>query len=322
MIDLAEWVRLLVLLGTVGLAMALAATLAASQWWLFDLFSHFRWHYLAAGIALAALALWFGPRWAAIALAASVLPHLLALNGVRYAQLEAGAAPLSIRLVSANAHWDNRTPERLVDFIRASRPDVVVLQEGHPNLHPSIERLLADYPHVAPSEWRRSDVVILSRFPLTAAEPSSYDQAKLKYRIVSARIMMGEVPITVIGTHPPVPVSERRWRTQNEALADIGARARAAAGAIVVAGDFNLTPWSPRFRAFQREAGLALTRVGGVWPHTWPAASGWFYGGAIFRGLPIDHVLVGRRFAVIRVQRGPDIGSDHYPLIVDLGLPP
>ena len=317
---LVEWVRLLVLIGTAALIAAAAATLAASKWWLFDLFSHFRWHYLAGAIALAALALWFGPPWAAIVLAASVLPHLLALHGVRYAPLESASTAASFRLVSANALWDNRTPERLVDFIRASRPDVVVLQEGHPNLHPSIERLLDDYPHVAPSDWRRSDVVILSRFPLSAGESSSYDSGKLKYRVVSARITIGSVPITVIGTHPPVPVSERRWRAQAEALADIGARARAAPGAVLVAGDFNLTAWSPRFRDFQREADLVLARVGGVWPHTWPAASGWFYGGTIFRGFPIDHVLASRRFAVIRVQRGPDIGSDHYPLIVDLGV--
>ncbi len=89
---------------------------------------------------------------------------------------------------------------------------------------------------------------------------------------------------------------------------------------LIVAGDFNLTPWSPRFPAVLSASGLKLADTGSIWPHTWPAPSGWFYGGLVVRGFPIDHILVSRHFALLAARRGPDIGSDHLPVIVDLAL--
>ena len=34
--------------------------------------------------------------------------------------------------------------------------------------------------------------------------------------------------------------------------------------------------------------------------------------------LPIDHVYAGPGWATVSVERGPSIGSDHYPLVVIL----
>jgi endonuclease/exonuclease/phosphatase (EEP) superfamily protein YafD len=38
-------------------------------------------------------------------------------------------------------------------------------------------------------------------------------------------------------------------------------------------------------------------------------------------GIPIDHVLVTPDLVPLRVERGPDVGSDHFPLFVELALP-
>ena len=37
-----------------------------------------------------------------------------------------------------------------------------------------------------------------------------------------------------------------------------------------------------------------------------------------FPFLPIDHVYAGRDWRTVRVQRGPRLDSDHYPVIVRL----
>lgn len=36
--------------------------------------------------------------------------------------------------------------------------------------------------------------------------------------------------------------------------------------------------------------------------------------------LPIDHALVGRAWRVLDFRVGPEIGSDHRPLVVRVGM--
>ena len=40
-------------------------------------------------------------------------------------------------------------------------------------------------------------------------------------------------------------------------------------------------------------------------------------GGGIL-GISIDHILVSPHFAVVKTERGPDIGSDHLPVWFEL----
>jgi endonuclease/exonuclease/phosphatase (EEP) superfamily protein YafD len=86
----------------------------------------------------------------------------------------------------------------------------------------------------------------------------------------------------------------------------------------IVLGDFNLTPWSPRFRDALARSGLTPAGDYRLWPRTFPAMPAarllFFLSG----GIPIDHVLVSGDLGVSRVVRGPFIGSDHYPVYAEL----
>jgi endonuclease/exonuclease/phosphatase (EEP) superfamily protein YafD len=84
---------------------------------------------------------------------------------------------------------------------------------------------------------------------------------------------------------------------------------------VIVAGDFNTSPWSPHFRELLAEAGLRNAAEGHGWIATWPS---WFWPARV----PIDHVLVGGRLGAASLERGPHIGSDHYPVVADLRLSP
>jgi endonuclease/exonuclease/phosphatase (EEP) superfamily protein YafD len=76
-------------------------------------------------------------------------------------------------------------------------------------------------------------------------------------------------------------------------------------------GDLNMSMWSPYYRQFIRSTGMRNTRQGyGVQP-SWPVD-------APLLPIPIDHCLISRGFQVLNNRIGSDIGSDHYPLIVDL----
>jgi endonuclease/exonuclease/phosphatase (EEP) superfamily protein YafD len=80
---------------------------------------------------------------------------------------------------------------------------------------------------------------------------------------------------------------------------------------VIIAGDLNLSPWSPYYARLVRETGLADIRKGfGLLP-TWPTHLRPMM-------IPIDHCLVSPDISVSRVRTGEHIGSDHLPLIVDL----
>lgn len=86
------------------------------------------------------------------------------------------------------------------------------------------------------------------------------------------------------------------------------------AGPRLVIGDFNTTSCPPHFQSFTNTAGLRDSRTGSGIQPTWPAL--WFHPLQIC----VDHCLVSPHFIVRNRTTGPNVGSDHYPIIVDLAL--
>jgi endonuclease/exonuclease/phosphatase (EEP) superfamily protein YafD len=65
-------------------------------------------------------------------------------------------------------------------------------------------------------------------------------------------------PLTFIGTHPDAPMGglhAREWRSQ---LSQIGSTVAAIDGEVIVAGDFNATPWCEGMRLAAREKRPAI----------------------------------------------------------------
>lgn len=81
----------------------------------------------------------------------------------------------------------------------------------------------------------------------------------------------------------------------------------------VVAEDLNVTPCSPRFERLLRETGLTDTARGRGLQGTWPVGLPWMR-------IPIDHCLISESFRVVNRKVGPAVGSDHFPLLVDVEL--
>ena len=85
---------------------------------------------------------------------------------------------------------------------------------------------------------------------------------------------------------------------------------------IVVAGDFNLTPWADRLKRFTRmtELGRFNTLIL-TWPMRWR-------NDPVLPVVAIDNVFASREFAKIAVIGGARQGSDHRPIIADIALAP
>lgn len=93
-------------------------------------------------------------------------------------------------------------------------------------------------------------------------------------------------------------------------------------GPILVMGDFNTTPSALPFYKLLQTAKLKRVACGGPVAGTWRPVT---WSGTIVDKIPglkvtIDHILV-RDLDVRACKVGPDVGSDHFPLIVTLTQP-
>ena len=123
--------KLLLMVAAGGLTLVTVFTLAARLWWAFDLFSHFRLQYVIVAVVLSGAALAIRARPTAAVLAIVALVHGWAIKDLWWggtASAALGGVPL--RVVSANVRSQNRTPEKVLEFVRAADADLVVLVDA------------------------------------------------------------------------------------------------------------------------------------------------------------------------------------------------
>jgi endonuclease/exonuclease/phosphatase (EEP) superfamily protein YafD len=216
-------------------------------------------------------------------------------------------APDQIKLVQFNVWHHSPEAERSVDWLVAQDPDLVVVEESTPQ----VRRLIA-----AKTDWHATcaecETTIYSRAaPIRGGSPRVLGAPG---PLTRARFRDARGEYTVIGVHYAWPTDPQDQQPQEARLARVLAgtnRERA-----IVAGDFNSAPWSFYRRKWDAEFGV-IRRERALF--TWPARQykrlRWL---GVFPFLAIDHVYAGRDWATVRVERGPRLGSDHYPVIVTL----
>jgi hypothetical protein len=111
-------------------------------------------------------------------------------------------------------------------------------------------------------------------------------------------------------------------RIRNLELAILAETVAKEPGPVLVMGDFNTTPSALPFYRLLKAANLNRVACGGPNPGTWRPID---WSGTTMDRIPglrvtIDHILV-RDLDVQACEVGPDIGSDHFPLIVTITQP-
>ena len=287
------------------------ATLANSLHRYLELFSHFRLQYMAAALLLCLLFVvlrrW---AWAALMLAITVInavpiaPWYLSDSG----QVEPHGA--DIKLLQANILASNGEPSQLIDLIRAERPDVIILQEITNPWVAEMNELRDDYPHqFALPRFDAFGIAVYARDPLLRVD--TLNSPPFDHPSLVIRQTLNGGTVTYVSTHPVPPLGKEGFDGRNEQLASIEQVVASIDGPKILIGDLNTTMWAHHYKKLEVKTGLRNARLGfGVIP-TWPTH-------LPIAMIPIDHCLVSEHFTVRDIRSGPDIGSDHLPLIVEL----
>lgn len=209
-----------------------------------------------------------------------------------------------IKVIQLNALRHNADVARVVTWLIAQDPDVVTISEARPDLRD----LLIKRTGWKTAGARGSLMVFTPERYVGMRRPRPVGGAPLVF--VNATYANGTGPIEVVTTH-----FDRRIGLsvagQIEALE--GVARQLPRDRMIMTGDFNATPWSAEIRQLDRSLGLSRRdRAIASWPaqvfgRPWPLPL-----------LPIDHVYAGPGWATVSVERGPWLGSEHYPVIVRL----
>lgn len=298
-----------------------------------ELLSHFRLQYLAVGVLLLLSARWLVNRtifWVVMVLtlphAWQVLPYYFPPNWLVAGKTTAprsetpsdathlASQDLPLRILSFNIYFRNQQFQQVVDYLRESQADMIVIIECSPQWEEKLRQELQDqYPYdsreVMP-DWHGNHV--FSKLPLQAAvDQQAFATKPGAHQLMAVRSRWKGQPFVLAAVHPSSPDDPKSLSFRNHEMGRIANFAQTHPEPMIFAGDFNCTSGSPYFRDLINESGLIDTRRGFGWQGSWPST-------AMVAQIPIDHVLVSRHWQTRYREIGPDLGSDHLPVYVEL----
>ena len=313
-----RWIDAIMAAGVIAAVVAMFLGELGRLNWLLELCSHFLVQY-AIALAIAAVYFLLRRRWRWLAIAILVIAfsawRLLPYTPAAAAAATATAGDHHLRIMTINVHASSERYDLVRSEIERLDPDVVFLPENTDRWAAGLAPLRARYPYVVDGQSSSVfSLFLFSRVPLSDPAIVNLPEPDGFPAIVTRVCPAGAEPtcLLVVGVHPPPPISERIAAKRYAALQALPSLiAGRGADRIVLLGDFNCTPWSPLFRDLLAATGLRDSARGFDLLPTW--ASRW-----LPFGLKIDHILVSKTIGVADHQVGDDVGSDHFPVVVDI----
>lgn len=295
------------LLGTVWSALALAVMLTFWQGpYLCALISPFRAHWLAGLLLLGLPMSMLFPhprRWIFLAMPLAVGVTFYSYFVSPQPKLDPAQCGRT-RLVVSNLLSSNRDLSRFRTWLDEEKPDIVALLEVSEGQRAQLESLPFAFKSLHP---RRGNFGLGL---LCRSEPTSVQVLDEGSPFPSLLATWPDYRVLI--THPIPPVSRGARKAGDDQLKRL-LGLNDGSSPLLIVGDLNATGWDSRLRPFA-ESGLQEARLGHGLVPTWPA-------NRPIPGIPIDHVFMPPGWESFAFYRGPDIGSDHFPLSCELAYP-
>lgn len=232
-----------------------------------------------------------------------------------------------VSLLIYNVLADNREVQALRDLIRDTDPDLILLSETTQWWLEQLDGLQDDYPFTLyqPQE-NNYGMLLYSRLELVNPQIRFLLEPEVPSMRAQVRLRSGK-RVTLYSLHPrppglKPPEDEENDTEENEDAEREDADKRDAEllmvakevkelgdVPVIVAGDFNDVAWSYTTDLFQRTSGLLDPRVGRGLHNTFDSRN------RLLR-YPLDHSFASKHFQLAELRRLPNIGSDHFPLLV------
>lgn len=281
---------------------------------LVDIFSHFPVQYALLAFFFLVICLW--KKIIPLALLAGLLFAFnisVLVDSGSIAQA-AGQEIKTFKVYSANINKSNTNYPKLVRGLMEADADILLLLEvTSKNIKP-LQSLIHSYPYRVINLNTGSSgtgMVLISKFSILNHEVTKYSD--FGNILVSVLLEVYDNKVAFYAVHFPRPVFTKGLHDRMEQFMSLARRIDGESVPVIVAGDFNATPYAPIFKQFLKRSGLKDSRTGYGWQPSWPVSVPPLW-------IPIDHILVSNDIQVHKRGTGTHIGSDHYPVIAELSI--
>jgi endonuclease/exonuclease/phosphatase (EEP) superfamily protein YafD len=189
---------------------------------------------------------------------------------------------------------------------------MVVLVEVNSAWLQSLKPLEQIYPHRLITRGRHYErIVLYTQLPIISSQEKYFGHHRIPTLITTLNVK--NRPLTIYTSHLTSPTTPNDAEARNEVLKILGQEIYSIKEPAILIGDLNITPWSPYFYDFIKTTGWKDSRNGFGIQASWPTYVTPFL-------IPLDHCLVHPSVQVLDRRLGPNIGSDHYPVLLKLAL--
>ncbi|MCB0036559.1 MAG: endonuclease/exonuclease/phosphatase family protein [Anaerolineales bacterium] len=277
-----------------------------------ELLSNFRMQYFFASIACLLPLLLLKSYKSAALMAVIVILNTAYILPWYFSPETAANDQIQIKLMHSNVYTPNNNYQKLIDIVLEENPDILILQEVNQLWLDNLQTLEPHYPYqFAVPRQDNFGIAVLSKYPFDTIE-------EIYWGIIHVPSLRFDITVsgfqfTTLATHPLPPSTPSNSLARNAQLNEVVEIASGIQTPLVVIGDLNVSMWSNNYRPFEEVAQLTNTRQGqGILP-TWPVM-------LPIAMIPIDHCLVSSHFTVQEMKVSREMGSDHLPIMVTLGI--
>ncbi|SEI87040.1 Uncharacterized conserved protein YafD, endonuclease/exonuclease/phosphatase (EEP) superfamily [Cyclobacterium xiamenense] len=218
-------------------------------------------------------------------------------------------------LLLSNVRMENKEYGKLLDLIAERNPDLILLTEPNLLWTEALISLDEDYPYTIKEPLPNTyGMLLLSRFPLENSEVNYLVENDIPSIFTKVQLPSGE-RFDFFGVHPEPPRPGSDTYERDTELLIIGKDIEKNPRPVLVAGDLNDVGWSKTSTLFREYSQLLDPREG----------RGLFNTYNVFLPLlryPLDHVFYTNDFGLVRIEKLRAIGSDHFPMWIDLTFEP
>jgi endonuclease/exonuclease/phosphatase (EEP) superfamily protein YafD len=227
-----------------------------------------------------------------------------------------GQAHKSIRLFVGNVLMDNQNHGDYLQQIRDSKPDLVFLVETDETWREGLSSLAQDYPYQY--ELPLPDyngMLFYSKLPIVDIQERYLVQDHIPSLTFDLSLDSDKDArvLRFYGVHPRPPRPQDDTADLDKELLFVANEVGHFRGPVIVTGDLNDVGWSTTTKAFLRMSGLQDPRIGRGLYNSYNAKNP-------LARWPLDHVFHSKHFSLISMSRLKAHGSDHFPLLIELGL--